>query len=108
MCEEHFVESYRATGSSDMGFCRANQRDRITLVDQHAATDRQIAGSGSGKLAGVSLDELDFGVAGGARCDDGGRVAIDGNDRAGRAHHQEKRVISVASTSTRDDTDPRR
>jgi hypothetical protein len=67
MCEEHFVESYRATGSSDMGFCRADQRDRITLVDQHAATDRQIAGSGSGKLAGVSLDELDFGVAGGTR-----------------------------------------
>jgi uncharacterized protein YgbK (DUF1537 family) len=27
----------------------------------------QEQGSGSGKLAGVSLDELDFGVAGGAR-----------------------------------------
>lgn len=102
------MESYRATRSSDMGCCRADQRDRITLVDQHVATDRQIAVSGSGKLAGVALNELDVGVAGGAgaraRGNNGGSIAIDGNDGAGRAHDLGSEERNIADTQPKSTT----
>ena len=83
---------------------RADEGDRVALVDQDIATDSQVAVSGTNHFGGIAFHELDICVTSGARPlarrGDRSSVAIDRDDGPGRSDNFRREHGDVARSAT--------